>query len=233
MAKKILVVEDNKDIADLVKLHLRNQSYACDCVADGDEGLKKALSGKYDLVILDVVLPGTDGMEICKRMREEKIESAILMLTSKSEELDKVLGLELGADDYLTKPFSVREFVARVKAIVRRVDKAAKSSSDSGVKKPMKFGDIVIDMEKYKVLKRGKPVELTAKEFDMLYLLARHPKQVFTREQLLERVWGGAQYIDPSTVTVHVRRLREKIEADPSQPKHLLTIWGVGYKFEP
>ena len=230
MAKKILVVEDNKDIADLVKLHLRNQSYACDCVADGDEGLKKALSGKYDLVILDVVLPGTDGMEICKRMREEKIESAILMLTSKSEELDKVLGLELGADDYLTKPFSVREFVARVKAIVRRVDKAAKSSSDSGVKKPMKFGDIVIDMEKYKVLKRGKPVELTAKEFELLKLFASHPGKCYTREQLLEQVWGYDYAGYDHTINTHINRLRGKIEDDPDKPKYIQTLRGVGYK---
>ncbi len=228
--RKILIVEDNKDIAEVVRLQLCDQGYACEWVADGDQGLKKALSGKFDLVILDVNLPGTDGMEICKSMREDKVESAILMLTSRSEELDKVLGLELGADDYLTKPFSIRELIARVKAIVRRIEKSDKGPSRQGSAAPMKLGNLVIDLEKYKVMKGGKPVELTAKEFELLKLFISHPGKCYTREQLLEQVWGYDYAGYDHTINTHINRLRAKIEDDAENPRYILTLRGIGYK---
>jgi DNA-binding response OmpR family regulator len=230
MPKHILIVEDNRDIAEVVRLRLRDQGYVCDWSADGDEGLKKAISGKFDLVILDVVLPGTDGMEICKRMREERAEGAILMLTSKSEEFDKVLGLELGADDYLTKPFSVRELLARVKAILRRVEKGETARSRSSAPGSLKLGDLLIDMEKHKVTKRGKPVQLTAKEFELLKLLASHPGRCYTREQLLQQVWGYDYAGYDHTINTHINRLRAKIEDNPDKPKYIQTLRGVGYR---
>ena len=229
MPKKVLVVEDSKDISQVVSLHIRDMGFTCDCVSDGSTGLEKALTGKYDLIILDVILPGVDGLEICKQMRLEKIDSAILMLTSKSEEVDKVLGLELGAEDYLTKPFSVRELVARVKAIVRRVEKNAKSDSGAD-KKRIQFGDLVIDREKHKVLRKGKTVELTAKEFDLLNLFASHPGRCFSRQQLLETVWGYDYAGYDHTINTHINRLRSKIEDDPENPKYIQTLRGVGYK---
>jgi two-component system, OmpR family, alkaline phosphatase synthesis response regulator PhoP len=213
-----------------VRLHLRDQGYSCDCTADGDDGLKKAISGRYDLVILDVVLPGTDGMEICKRMREEQVEGAILMLTSKSEELDKVLGLELGADDYLTKPFSVRELLARVKAIFRRVDKGETTRARSSSQGSLTLGNLVIELDKYKVTKRGKLVELTAKEFELLKLFASHPGRCYTREQLLHQVWGYDYAGYDHTINTHINRLRAKIEDDPDKPKYIQTLRGVGYR---
>ncbi|HEX9333716.1 MAG TPA: response regulator transcription factor, partial [Anaerolineales bacterium] len=184
---------------------------------------------KPDLVILDLMLPEVDGFSVAQWMRERS-NVPIIMLTARRQEIDRIAGLEMGADDYVVKPFSPQELVSRVRAVMRRLKR---EQPDLEQDRYLSFDDLTINPLSRVVTLKDLPIELTAKEFDMLYLLAQHPKQVFTREQLLERVWGGAQYIDPGTVTVHVRRLREKIENDPSRPMHLLTVWGVGYKFEP
>jgi DNA-binding response OmpR family regulator len=170
-----------------------------------------------------------DGLSLTRWLRDRS-DVPIIMLTARREEIDRIAGLEMGADDYVVKPFSPQELVSRVRAVMRRL---GREQAEAENERPLSFNDLSIDPRSRVVTVKESPIELTAKEFDMLYLLARHPKQVFTREQLLERIWGGAQYIDPGTVTVHVRRLREKIEADASKPTRLLTVWGVGYKFEP
>jgi len=230
MQKKVLIVEDDKDIAHLVELHLKDQGCICDVTGDGEVGLEKALKSQYDLIILDLMLPNVDGMEICKEVRLEKNNTPILMLTSRSEELDRVLGLELGADDYLTKPFSVRELIARVKAIFRRVE-AVKEDIDGAGKKLVQFGDLTIDIEKRKVTLRGNKIDLTAKEFDLLVLFAKNPGKAYSRQALLDSVWGYTFEGYDHTVNSHINRLRSKIEADPSNPKYIQTVWGVGYKF--
>jgi DNA-binding response OmpR family regulator len=180
-------------------------------------------------VILDIMLPEVDGLSLTRWLRDRS-DVPIIMVTARREEIDRIAGLEMGADDYVVKPFSPQELVSRVRAVLRRT---GREQDEAGSDRALLFDGMTIDPGTRVVTVKDSNVELTAKEFDMLYLLARHPKQVFTRDQLLERVWGGAEYIDPGTVTVHVRRLREKIESDPSNPKHLLTAWGVGYKFEP
>jgi DNA-binding response OmpR family regulator len=182
-----------------------------------------------DFVILDLMLPGIDGLSLTRWLRDRS-DVPIIMLTARRAEIDRIAGLEMGADDYVVKPFSPQELVSRVRAVLRRVGQE-RSRLESEA--PLSFDGLVIDPNSRLVTVNDTEIELTVKEFDMLYLLAQHPRQVFTRDQLLERVWGGAQYIDPGTVTVHVRRLREKIETDPSKPVRLLTVWGVGYKFEP
>jgi DNA-binding response OmpR family regulator len=182
-----------------------------------------------DFVILDLMLPEVDGFSLTRWLRDRS-NVPIIMLTARREEIDRIAGLEMGADDYVVKPFSPQELVSRVRAVMRRLGREQPGNEND---RTLAFDDLTIDPSSRVVAIHDSPIELTAKEFDMLYLLAQHPKQVFTREQLLERVWGGAQYIDPGTVTVHVRRLREKIEPDPSHPTRLLTVWGVGYKFEP
>ena len=230
--KKILVIEDNPDIANLVMVNLRGKNMQAEHAADGKTGLEMALSGDYHLVILDLMLPGIDGMDVCRLMRSEKNYTPVLMLTAKTSELDRVLGLEAGADDYLIKPFSVPELVARVNAIFRRSEQY-RSDAVSDESEKLQFGHLCVDPDKRQVLLGDSSVELTAKEFDLLWVLARHPRQVFSRDQLLDLVWGLTEYIDPSTVTVHVRRLREKIEVDPGTPHYIQTVWGVGYRFEP
>jgi DNA-binding response OmpR family regulator len=230
MSRRILVVEDNKDLANLLDLHLRDLSYEVDLAFDGDKGLAKAEAEKYDLIILDLMLPGLDGLEICRRLRGKGAYTPILMLTSKSSELDRVLGLEMGADDYVTKPFSIRELLARVKAIFRRIDEL-KSEQQEGEPALIEAEGLVIDPEKRHVTVKGKTVDLTAKEFDLLYHFAQHPGRVFTRSQLLDLVWGYGHDGYEHTVNSHINRLRAKIEEDPSQPKYILTVWGVGYKF--
>lgn len=226
--KTILVVEDEPSIAEVVTLYLRRAGYQVQCAADGhlaQEMLEKRIP---DLVLLDLMLPGLDGYALTRWLRDRS-DVPIIMLTARREELDRISGLEMGADDYVVKPFSPQELVSRVRAVLRRGggDKAGENE------RPLTFDDFSIDPLSRSVQVRGQPTDLTVKEFDMLYLLARHPRQVFSRDHLLERVWGVSEYIDPGTVTVHVRRLREKIEHDPSNPRHLLTVWGVGYKFEP
>lgn len=228
--KRILVVEDNIDIAFLVAMHLRDSGAHVDIAHDGHEGLRKAIHEPYDLVILDIMLPGKDGLEICRELRSQSFYTPILMLTAKSAEMDRILGLELGADDYLTKPFSVRELVARAKAIFRRIDSVSKA--DNTEHEVFKSGNLVIDRTRRQVELENKTVELTAKEFDLLWHFAQHPEQVFTRSQLLDSVWGYGHDGYEHTVNSHINRLRSKIEHNPSQPDYILTVWGVGYKFQ-
>lgn len=227
---KILVIEDEDDIAELVALHLGDLGYTVDTVGDGDEGLNRALSDDYALVVLDIMLPGRDGFEVCRRIRAEKRSLPILMLTAKSEELDKVLGLELGADDYLTKPFSIREMLARVKAIFRRIELDQEEAS-SDTPRTITFDGLTIEPEKRKVKCAGEVVDLTSKEFDLLLLFARNPGRVYSRKELLDEVWGYQHTGYSHTVNTHINRLRGKIEDDPSEPRYVKTVWGVGYRF--
>jgi DNA-binding response OmpR family regulator len=228
--EKILIIEDDPDISDLLELNLRDAGYQTELASNGEIGLNKALENDYDLICLDIMLPKLDGMEVLKKIREEKKTIPILMLTSKSEELDKVLGLELGADDYLTKPFSLRELLARVKAIMRRVN-AVKKEANSDAQTEIHFPGLSINLEKRKVFRNNKPVELTAKEFDLLALFAAHPGRAYSRQELLDIVWGYQFDGYDHTVNSHINRLRSKIEADPSNPTYIQTVWGVGYRF--
>ncbi len=229
MARQVLVIEDDEDIARLVKLQLTELSCAVKVALDGAVGLAEAQATRYDLIVLDLMLPGVDGLEICRRVRGMEHYTPILMLTAKSSELDRVLGLEMGADDYLTKPFSILEFAARVKAIFRRVDNLGKAAPDARTR--IESAGLVIDTEKRTVRLRGKPVELTAKEFDLLVHFARQPGRVFSRAQLLDSVWGYSHSGYEHTVNSHINRLRTKIEKNPNQPEFIETVWGVGYRF--
>ncbi|MBW2434042.1 MAG: response regulator transcription factor [Deltaproteobacteria bacterium] len=230
MPKKILIIEDNHDLAHLLESHLRDLSFQVDLSFDGMDGLTRADSGNYDLVILDLMLPGLDGVEICQRLRRKDSYVPILMLTAKSSEMDRVVGLEVGADDYVTKPFSIRELLARVKAIFRRVDELT-----HGAKKDLpsviRTGDLVIDPVKRSAHIAGRSVDLTAKEFDLLLHFAHNPGKVYTRSQLLDIVWGYGHDGYEHTVNSHINRLRAKIEEDPANPSYVLTVWGVGYRF--
>ena len=229
MTRQVLVIEDDEDIAKLVKLQLTELSCTVKLVSDGAKGLAEAESKQYDLLILDLMLPGMDGLEICRRIRGQDRYTPVLMLTSKSSELDRVLGLEMGADDYLTKPFSVLELAARVKAIFRRGDRLSKDHSSA--KTVLQSGDLHIDLEKRSVQLAGKSVDLTAKEFDLLAHFARHPGRVLSRTQLLDSVWGYSHSGYEHTVNSHINRLRTKIEKNPTEPEFIETVWGVGYKF--
>src|SRR5512134_3439809 len=230
MPRQVLVIEDDEDIAQLVKLQLRELSCEVKLAYDGAVGLAEAESKPYDLVILDLMLPGVDGLEICRRIRAKSRYTPILMLTSKSSELDRVLGLEMGADDYLTKPFSVMELTARAKAIFRRLEMLGCRPA-GGDRPVIELRGLHIDVERHTVRVRGQPVELTAKEFDLLAWFARHPGRVYSREQLLDQVWGYQHSGYDHTVNSHINRLRAKIERDPQNPQYILTVWGVGYKF--
>ena len=221
------VVEDEPDLCQSLAQALREEQYAVDTAADGEDGIFKAESWDYDAIVLDIMLPRLNGWEVLQRLRRTK-KTPVLLLTARDTRDDRIRGLDTGADDYVVKPFSPQELVSRVRAVLRRGQSVAQESGE----RPLTFGDLLIDPQTRLVTVQGKEVLLTAREFDMLWLLARHPRQVFTRRQLLERVWGLSDYIDPGTVTVHIRRLREKIEADASKPARLLTVWGVGYKFE-
>jgi DNA-binding response OmpR family regulator len=227
--KTILVVEDEASIAEVVSLYLKRAGYNVQIASDGKQAMNIFDNQMPDFVILDLMLPEIDGLSLTRWLRDRS-NVPIIMLTARREEIDRIAGLEMGADDYVVKPFSPQELVSRVRAVARRLGREQPEIEND---RHLDFDDLTINPRSRVVTVNDSPVELTAKEFDMLYLLAQHPKQVFTREQLLEHVWGGAQYIDPGTVTVHVRRLREKIEIDPSHPTRLLTVWGVGYKFEP
>jgi DNA-binding response OmpR family regulator len=230
MPRKILIIEDDKDIAHLVELHLKDAGYEVIVAHSGNVGLDLALSHPYDLIILDLMLPGVDGVEICRRVRAASAYTPMLILSCRSSELDRILGLEIGADDYLTKPFSVRELLARVKALFRRVE-ALKSEASRGSQKVVRAGDLVIDVEKRKVTLQGSSVPLTAREFDLLLHFANHPGRVYTRKELLNMVWGYGYEGYEHTVNSHINRLRAKIEKDPSKPCYILTVWGVGYQF--
>ncbi|MFI5237200.1 MAG: response regulator transcription factor [Ignavibacteriales bacterium] len=226
--KKVLVIEDDKSIADLIEIHLKDLNCEVTTIMDGGEGLKSATSNPFDLIVLDLMLPNVNGLEICKEVRKKDIYTPILMLTSKSEEMDKVLGLEVGADDYLTKPFSIREFIARVKAILRRVESIQK---ETGNNSNITAGELAIEVTKRKVTLDGNRIELTPKEFDLLHLLAAHPGKTYNREQLLNILWGYQYNGYEHTVNSHINRLRSKIEPDISKPKYILTSWGIGYRF--
>ena len=227
--KTILVVEDEASIAEVVSIYLKRAGYNVQIASDGKKAMNIFERGSPDFVILDLMIPEVDGLALTRWLRDRS-NVPIIMLTARREEIDRITGLELGADDYVVKPFSPQELVSRVRAVMRRL---GREQGEPESERSLSFDGIVIDPLSRVVIVKDNAVDLTAKEFDMLYLLARHPKQVFTREQLLDRIWGGAAYIDPGTVTVHIRRLREKIEDDPSKPMRLLTVWGVGYKFEP
>ncbi len=225
--RHILVVEDSPDLAKLLSLHLRDEGHAVDTAYDGETALTKAQAQRYDLVILDLMLPGVDGLEVCRRLRAESAYTPILMLTAKSAELDRVLGLEMGADDYVTKPFSLAELLARVKAIFRRMDNLAQPLGPQAIHR----GVLAIDIGKRKVRVGDRTVDLTAKEFDLLVHFASHPGRVYTRTQLLDAVWGYGHDGYEHTVNSHINRLRAKIESDPTHPRYVLTVWGVGYRF--
>lgn len=226
----VLVVEDDKDIAHLIGLHLQDAGYEIELQSNGEDGLNEALSGNYDLLVLDVMLPGLDGFEICRHVREKKPETLVLMLTAKSSELDRVLGLELGADDYLTKPFSLRELQARVKALLRRKEKV-KTVSKAAASEVIRSGSLSINIEKREVERAGDMIALTAKEFDLLLQFAQHPGKVYSRTQLLDLVWGYGYEGFEHTVNSHINRLRAKLELDPAKPEYIQTVWGIGYKF--
>ncbi len=230
MQRRVLIVEDDADIAHLVALHLADMGCETERAADGPAGLRMARERAWDLVILDLMLPGVDGIEVCRRLRAGGRYTPILMLTARGSEVDRVVGLEVGADDYLTKPFSVRELVARVKAIFRRVDALA-AGDGPAEQAPLVAGELSVDRERRQVRVGEREVALTAKEFDLLCFFARHPGRVFTRAELLDAVWGYAHQGYEHTVNSHINRLRAKIEADPGQPRYILTVWGVGYRF--
>jgi DNA-binding response OmpR family regulator len=227
--RKVLVVEDNLDIAHLVQLHLRDIQCRADIVTTGSEAVDRYREGGYELVVLDLMLPGLDGLSVCQRLRAGDEYVPILMLTAKSSELDRVLGLELGADDYITKPFSIPELLARIKALLRRVD--AMRSRPGDADKALRCGRLSIDPGSRCVRLGDDEVSLTAREFDLLAHFARHPGRVFTRPQLLGQVWGYGHDGYEHTVNTHINRLRAKIEEDPARPHYILTVWGVGYKF--
>ncbi len=227
--KRILLIEDDLDISRLVKMHLEDERYRVEVTHNGQEGLDKALKGNFDLIILDLMLPDMDGLDICTTLRSASRYEPILMLTATSSEVDRVLGLEIGADDYMSKPFSTRELVARVKAILRRVD--VMRSAGEGQADFLSVGDLVIDKMKRKVTVKAQPVNLTAREFDLLTHFASQPGRVYTRAQLLDQVWGYGYDGYEHTVNSHINRLRGKIEDDPARPRYILTVWGVGYSF--
>jgi DNA-binding response OmpR family regulator len=230
MGKRILIIEDNRELAQLLALHLHDLSFEVDTAFDGVSGIARAEGDHYDLIILDLMLPGLDGLEICKRLRSKSTFVPILILTSKSSEMDRVLGLELGADDYVTKPFSIMELMARVKAIIRRVD-GMKENESTEVSDTIRAGEMIINVEKRLVTLNGSTVDVTTKEFDLLLHFARNPGRVYSRSQLLDKVWGYGHEGYEHTVNSHINRLRSKIEENPARPRYILTVWGVGYKF--
>jgi two-component system response regulator ResD len=225
----ILVVEDEPSIAEVVSLYLGRAGFEVRTVADGRAALDEIDRAAPDLIVLDLMLPEVDGYEVTRKVRAQR-DTPIIMLTARKSEVDRIAGLEMGADDYVVKPFSAQELVSRVRAVLRRSTAAAGADPTEEV---LEFGDLTIDPVARRVTVQGSETVLTAKEFDLLWTLASRPQAVFNRDSLLELVWGSADFIDPSTVTVHVRRLRTKIEADPSRPRHITTAWGIGYRFEP
>ena len=233
MSRRVLVVEDDVDIGRVVTLQLAELGCECQLVDDGVSALAEARTGRHDLVILDLMLPRLGGLEICRRLRAAQVDVPILMLTAKSSELDRVLGLELGADDYLTKPFSMPELAARVKGIFRRAERNAAQQAAAATPQAQRIecAGLVIDLERHEVRVGGQLVELTAKEFELLACFARCPGRVFTRAQLLDQVWGYSHSGYEHTVNSHINRLRNKIERDPANPDYVQTVWGVGYKF--
>ncbi len=224
----VLVVDDEPTISEVLSRYLERAGYRTRVAGDGAQALAAAASQRPDLVVLDLMLPGIDGLEVMRRLRDQDPERiAVILLTAKADESDRVIGLRLGADDYVVKPFSPVELVARVDAVLRRVDTSPAHEA------PLELRDMTIDPAARRVFTRGAEVQLTQREFDVLLFLARHPGQAFSRNQLMDAVWQYSFYTDTSTVTVHVRRLRAKLELDPARPEHLQTVWGVGYRFQP
>ncbi|HOB28684.1 MAG TPA: response regulator transcription factor [Bacillota bacterium] len=223
--KTVLLVDDEKTLVKALKFNLEKEGFQVEEAFDGEEALEKAFNLNPDIIILDLMLPGLDGFEVCREIRKKE-EIPIIMLTARGEDIDKVLGLELGADDYMTKPFNPRELVARIKAILRR-----SSVKDESLRKQIQIGSLQIDLLQHRVRLGEQEIDLTAKEFALLSYLASNAGRVYSREQLLEQIWGYNYYGDARTVDVHIRHLREKIEEDPSNPQLILTVWGTGYKF--
>ena len=226
MNAKVLVVDDEHMVTEVVERYLKRDGYEVSLAADGNEALRIGLNWSPDLIVLDLMLPGIDGLEVCRRLRARALVP-IIMLTARGEESDRIVGLEMGADDYIVKPFSPRELVARIKAVLRRT-----AAAPQPVGGTVRFGSVTVNPLTRAVTQNGAEVRLTAKEFDLLSFLTAHPGQVFSREQLMDKVWDYTYAGDASTVTVHIRRLREKVETDPLHPRHIKTVWGVGYKFE-
>jgi two-component system, OmpR family, phosphate regulon response regulator PhoB len=223
---QVLVVDDEPTIREIVVRYLERDGFATLEAADGDRARELVERESPDLVVLDLMLPGTDGLELCRWIRSRS-SLPVIMLTARGEESDRIVGLELGADDYVTKPFSPRELAARVRTVLRRAELELVTDER------LTFDGLVIDSSSREVTSGGEPLRLTAREFDLLWFMANHPRRVFAREQLMRRVWGYSAAVDTGTVTVHMRRLREKIEEEPSRPRHLETVWGVGYRFTP
>ena len=234
LKKKILIVDDEKSISDLLVFNLEKEGYKTITASDGEEAVDLALSQKPDLILLDIMLPKADGLTVCKKIRQTLTKTPIIMLSAKGEEIDKILGLEIGADDYMTKPFSVRELIARVKANLRKIEQTEQDSMNSGARgNKIVVGDLSLDLDKFEVEVRGQTVtDLTRREFEVLRYHAQKPGQVVTREDLLEKVWGYEYYGDIRTVDVTIRRIREKIEKNTANPKILITKRGVGYYIE-
>jgi DNA-binding response OmpR family regulator len=228
--KKILVIEDDIDIANLLKLHLTDLPSEVVHVADGNRGLEESLTGSYDLILLDIMLPGIDGIEVCRKVKSAGIITPIIMLTARSEEIDKVVGLELGANDYITKPFSIRELLARVKAVFRLREMIEESLVQKN-EVDLDFGELSINIQKRKVVVKGQKVELSPKEYELLVLMASNPGQSYSRTQLLNLIWGYDFDGYEHTINSHINRLRSKIESDMNKPNYILTTWAVGYKF--
>jgi DNA-binding response OmpR family regulator len=226
---RILVVEDDPTVSEVVTRYLEREGFVVEVAYDGADGLARALADPPELVVLDLMIPSLDGFEVCRRLRAAA-PVPVIMLTARGEEADRIVGLELGADDYVSKPFSPRELTARIKAVLRRAGGSVTTSGDEPTL--LRAGALEVDTVAHEARRDGELVALTSREFDLLVHFMRHPRRAFRREELLEQVWGFA-YGDTSTVTVHVRRLREKVEADPADPRHVCTVWGVGYRFEP
>lgn len=230
MPRNVLIVEDERQLAEVIRLNLRDLDCTVKVTLDGHVGLAEAESRDWDLIILDVMLPGVDGLEILRRVRARSRTQAVLLLTAKATELDRVLGLELGADDYLTKPFSMMELLARVKAILRRQD-AFIQGGNGEAQQGQSIGELAIDPVRRSAVLRGQHLDLTAKEFDLLHFFVRNPGRVYNRQQLLDAIWGYSHSGYEHTVNTHINRLRGKLERNPAEPEYLLTVWGVGYKF--
>ena len=229
MSTPILIIEDDRDLSELIKIQLLDQNYEVHQQFNGTTGLQTFNEGEYSLLILDVMLPGLDGFEICKKIRANDSKTPILMLTAKAEEIDKIMGLEFGADDYLTKPFSIRELTARVKALLRRSQ--IQNDDTSGISDSITFGELSIFPQKRSITLKNESFDLTSKEFDLLMLFATNPGKAYSRQELLDVVWGYQYSGYSHTVNSHINRLRSKIEDDPSNPTYIKTVWGVGYRF--
>jgi two-component system alkaline phosphatase synthesis response regulator PhoP len=231
LARKLLVIEDDRELIDLLTMHLTAEGYQVDAAADGEAGLRAFQSGQYGLVILDWMLPTMSGIDVLREIRTGDTRTPVLMLTARGEESDKVLGLELGCDDYMTKPFSIRELTARIKVLHRRIERAEELARISSGDRILDQGPLKIDHGKRKVQVGGEPVQLTVKEYDLLYTLASRPGRTFSRRQLLDIVWDQDSDVYEHTVNSHVNRLRNKVEDNPNRPRLILTVWGIGYKF--